>query len=405
MIFIETDGLKNTGLRPKGTVPIYMTDDYRVLEGPTYWAAEIAKKRSRSRDTLKQYTTNLARYLQWRDDEGYRAENWQNTDEVIINEYISSIIEERDEKGRPNSSSIEYYISRLQSFYKWASDNGYKHYWKVDMEKVIHTIKDKSMVSIQIESDARSFIIQNGRPTHVDAERDKFIHRENIPIVIKLFDDIVYSFMALVLWTTALRPKELFQLPYKGLGLNSGLRRYREDELEDVSRILFEFESKGKRRSIKFPIDIWAFICKEWMPLRTDRAEKYRQKHGVMPPNNVLFLSENGTIVTRKMLRDNLLKVAKKDESPEKKLNPYMFRHAFATYFVLDALMHYNLLGKSYVYNAVIDHELREWMGHTDVDTTYKYYVHLVNRYFHNDLLHDLSNPDNKEILNIIREL
>ncbi len=405
MIFIETDGLIDTELMPKGSVPLYLSDDYEVLEGPTYWAMKIAQKRSRSKETLKNYTSILARYLQWRDDKGYKAETWQLVDEDIINEYISHLIKIRDEKGKPDDSSIEFYISRLQSFYKWAGENGYKQYWKTDMNKVKYTLKDRSMVNMEIEHDAQYFHIQNGRPTHVNIEKDKFVHRENISKIIKLFDDEVYAFMAFIIWATALRPKDLFQLPYRGTGLNAGLKRYQDDELEKLTDILFEFESKGKRRSIKMPAYLWTSICSSWMPKRAERAALYCKKHGVMPPNTALFLTKKGDIVTRKMLSDNFTKVALKDECPEKRLTPKMLRHSFATYFVFNMLKKNNLLGKAYVYNAVIDDALREWMGHTDIAITYKYYVHLINRYFHNDLLDDIHDEKNKEILNAIATL
>jgi integrase len=234
---------------------------------------------------------------------------------------------------------------------------------------------------------------------HVDHEQDKFIHRENIPRIVELFDDVVYGFIVLVLWKTGLRPKELFQLPYKGTGLNAGLKRYRDEELSDLKEILFWFESKGKNRDIKFPPDVWAVICRKWMPERVKRAARYQERNnGKMPPNNALFLSENGKVVTQKMLRDNFNKVAQDPRCPEKKITPYMFRHAFATYFILDRLKQYEMLGRAYVYNAVIDAELREWMGHENIETTYKHYVHLVNRYFHNGLLDVLEDPINKEI-------
>jgi site-specific recombinase XerD len=405
MRFIETNGLENTDLMPKSSVPIYLSDDYKVLEGPTYWIMKLTQMRSRSIETLKQYSTILARYLQWRDDRDYKAEAWQNVDEDIINEYITYLIEIRDKKGKPSDSAIEFYIARLQSFYKWANENGYKHYWKMDTKKVIFTVRNRSMVNMNIERDALSFHLQTGRSTHVDANRDKFIHRENIPQIMRLFDDVVYAFIALIIWITALRPKELFQLPYKGTGLNEGLRRYQYDELEELTDILFEFESKGKRRSIKFPAYLWVFICTTWMPKRAERAALYRKKHGMMPPNIALFLSKSGDVVTRKMLRDNFLKVAMEEECPENRLTPYMFRHSFATYFVFGALKKSNLLGRAYVYNAVIDQALREWMGHNDIDTTYKYYVHLVNRYFHNDLLDDIYKDENKAIFDIIERL
>ncbi|MEK4083541.1 tyrosine-type recombinase/integrase [Psychrobacillus sp. FSL K6-1415] len=405
MHLFNTDGLKNTDVSPKDTVPIFLDDDFRAIEGPSYWAIALAQKKSRSIETLKQYTTVLARFLQWRDDNGIKATNWQLTDEDVINAYIGYLINNRDIKGRPSNKTIEDYIAILSYFFKWTTEKGYKHYWKMDLEKVTVRIKDSSaMVKTEKQVEKR-MRIGNGSTMHVDRERDKFIHKENIPRIVELFDDVVYGFIVLVLWKTALRPKELFQLPYKGTGLNAGLKRYRDEELSDLKEILFRFESKGKDRDIKYPPDVWAVICRKWMPERVKRAARYQERNnGEMPPNNALFLSKNGKVVTPKMLQDNFDKVAKDSRCPEKKITPYMFRHAFATYFILDRLKQYKLLGKAYAYNAVIDAELREWMGHENISTTYKYYVHLVNRYFHNGLLEILDDPINKEIFKAIEK-
>ncbi|WP_338652956.1 site-specific integrase [Lysinibacillus sp. Y5S-8] len=400
MHLLNSDGLKNTDVSPKDTVPIYLDDEFQVIEGPSYWAISLAQKRSRSIETLKQYTTVLARFLQWRDDQGIKAMSWQLTDEDVINAYIGYLIDNRNQYGRPSHKTIEDYIATLSYFFKWATEKGYKHYWKIDPHKVtVHIKGSNAMVKMEKQVEKR-MEIANGKSTIFAPEQDKFIHRENIPTLIGLFDDVVYGFIALVLWRTALRPKELFQLPYMGVGINSGLKRYRDEELLALNDIRFRFESKGKDREINFPADVWAIICTKWLPERVKRAARYQERNnGKMPPNNVLFLTENGTVVTPKMLRDNFNKVAQNHTCPEKKITPYMFRHAFATYFILDRLQATNMLGKAYVYNAVIDAELREWMGHENIGTTYKHYVHLVNRYFYNGLLEVMEDPVNQAIL------
>lgn len=80
-------------------------------------------------------------------------------------------------------------------------------------------------------------------------------------------------------------------------------------------------------------------------------------------------------------------------------MTPYMLRHAFATYFVLHQLIAKNRLGQPYLYDAAVDQLLREFLGHADINTTYKYYVHLVNRFVQDDLIFDLQKHQNKEIL------
>ena len=70
--------------------------------------------------------------------------------------------------------------------------------------------------------------------------------------------------------------------------------------------------------------------------------------------------------------------------------NPRMLRHTCATYFVYEALKQNNMLGRSFVYDAAVDEDLRQLLGHNDVRTSYEYYVHLANRFFKEDLLADL---------------
>ena len=406
MIVFDTEGLNNTELYPKGSIPLFLDDDFRVIEGPSYWAIELSQKRSRSSETLKQYSTVLARFLQWRDDTGLKSIDWQLTDGDTINSYIGFLINSRDINGKPNNKTIEDYIAIIGYFFKWAIEEGYTHYWKIDIQKTVVQIEGSSAL-VKTEKEIEPKLrIGNGTTSNINRVQDKFIHRENIPIILELLEDVVYVYIILVLWSTGLRPKELFQLPYRGTGLNSGFKRYRLDELEELSDIFFRFESKGKERDIKFPIGIWKIICEKWMPERNRRAAIYQKgNNGKMPPNNALFISENGRIVTKKMLRDNLAKVARNPECPEKNITPRMFRHSFATYFILDRLKQNDLLGKAYVYNAVIDAELRQWMGHENIETTYKFYVHLINQYFYKGLLETMDDPINKEIIKIFEEL
>lgn len=83
-----------------------------------------------------------------------------------------------------------------------------------------------------------------------------------------------------------------------------------------------------------------------------------------------------------------------------------MLRHTCATYFVYEALKRKNMLGRSFVYDAALDDELRKIMGHTDIRTTLEYYVHLANRFAHDDLIADLKRSEVDKGLNeLLRQL
>jgi site-specific recombinase XerD len=399
MIKVMTDGLVGIPPYDKGNMPLFLTDDYEVIEGPTIWATQVSLRRSRSDETLKCYTNVLAEFLQWLDDEDYGAVNWQNVDVDIIQSYISYLIKKRDPTGKPNDKTVEGYIARISDYYKWAKDNGYDHFWHMRRETLRRTIKDHALRNFTVEREGLEFKIGGGKPIDVKNEMQKFLDNRGFSILISLLDDFVYKIMALCIRLTALRPKGLLQLPYLGSGRNTGLRRYRDHELDDLKDISYTFKSKGKYQTIDVPAELWRFICLHWMPERQRRAEVYRQLHGVSPPNSVLFIAEDGTPVTYKMLYDHFKKVASHPDFPLSRMTPYMLRHAFATYFVLEQIKAKNRFGQPYLYDAAADEALRGFMGHNDIDTTYRHYVHLVNRFVQDDLIYDLQKQQTQELL------
>jgi integrase len=81
-----------------------------------------------------------------------------------------------------------------------------------------------------------------------------------------------------------------------------------------------------------------------------------------------------------------------------------MIRHSCATYFVYEALKQKGRLGQHFVYDAALDEELRKLMGHKDIKTTLEYYVHLVNRFVHDDLLVDLKRAQVDSCLSALLE-
>lgn len=421
--------------------PIYLTDDHELIEAPTSWAADVAKRSSNSKDTLIQVSYTFARWLQFLDD-NYKTEihkgalYWQAVDRTVVDHFVDTLIASRDEKGSPTDETIEKYMSRITDFYRWADKKGYSHYWDLNNEEFKRVIQDRNSISMKkttVTGFEKEVELHRGEIIRIDKEMNKFVLKQDFKVALHLFDDYVYAVMAYVLWNTALRPKELFQVPYKGTGLNIGLKPYRvtnalleketgqlliegsknlseifltDDERSEplANDLFFEFESKGKRRSILFPLHVWKFICEVWMPLRAKRAERYANNaklgNGISPSNSVLFLSEEGVPVTYTMLHEHFTKVARHPSYVNKPFTPKMLRHSFATYFVHNHMKVNKELGKEYIYNAVTDEHLRKIMGHTDKGTTYKFYVHLINTY----ILEDVVSEVIKEIESELRD-
>jgi integrase len=408
------DGLaEHPGFKRKG-IAIYLDDDYQVLEAPTKWMLKIAKLRSRSDETSRGYAYILGRYLQWLDDQGYGCNAWQSIDEDIFDQYLIWLVSDSSRAGVKHET-LYYYASRIFEFYVWAQKEGYPHYLSIKLESVRSRFNANELLLGHLGNATSSlrpqFNLPTGRAASYQRELDKFVIQSDYEAALELIDDPVFQVIAAVIRLTALRPKDLLQIPYRGSGLNKDFVPYDLEDMPsdlDQRELFYEFASKGKRRSIAFPGMLWRVICEVYIPLRRERAKIYAAKHGISPSNSVLFLTAEGVPANYPLIRYNFGRITKKADlvSPKKfmarKFTARMLRHTCATYFVYEGLKQRKLLGKPYIYDAAMDEELRKLLGHVDVTTTYKYYVHMVNRFVHDDLLTDLHRSQCDASLNVL---
>lgn len=423
MKLVSGNGLMfHPGYERRG-IPVFFEDDHSLIEPATAWILRIAKLKSRSEHTTRKYAGILARYLQWLDDSGYGADSWAAIDEEIFDQYLLHI--SRPSGGAlfgPAHETLLDYASRIHDFYSWAESRGYAHSLDIEEEDLLIKIRDQSLlahIGIERKVTRLDFNLPTGRPALYEQELDKFVNQDDYEVALHLLEDVVYRIMAVVIRITGMRPKDLLQLPYRGSHQNAGFVPYDEDQIpEDLPQrsINYTFQSKGKVRSISFPGKLWAVICKSYIPLRRERAQLYEKIHGISPPNNRLFLTPDGAIVNYAILYYHFSRVPELAKTAPplsdgrsfkgRKFSARMLRHTCATYFVYEALKRKNMLGRSFVYDAALDDELRKIMGHTDIRTTLEYYVHLANRFAHDDLIADLKRSEVDKGLNeLLRQL
>jgi site-specific recombinase XerD len=408
---ISRDNPSNTSM------PIFLDNEHRVIEAPSLWAMDVARKRSRSKATLDQYCRIMQRYLRWLEENGYSSQSWAMVDEDIFVNYIESICTADIKHG-----TIIGYCARISSFYKWATRKGYEHFFDLDLTAAGNLVEVTLTNQRLLAHIKPSFAVTKlnfdtpiGRPALHELEVEKFVTEKNHKAALCLLDDIVYRVIATIIRITGLRPRDLFQLPYRGKGVNGGFVPFEVCDLPpdlDKRDIHFYFRSKGKDRSIEFPGILWRVICEIYIPHRRVRAELYYKKHGISPRNDQLFLTDEGRVVNAYMLRYNFAKIlqkgrtapleSKKADFTGRGYTPRMLRHSCATYFVYEHLKKFNQLGKPYRYDPAVDEKLRRMLGHNDVETTYKYYVHLVNRFHNDDLLADLKKSHVNQGLNAL---
>lgn len=141
------------------------------------------------------------------------------------------------------------------------------------------------------------------------------------------------------------------------------------------------------------------------MPLRNKRAELYREKYGRSVGNGCLFLSEAGHPVSYHMLWSNFNKVSNHPEFSGKRFCPKMLRHAWATYYVYLAHKNEGLLHHEYVYNVTHADHLRKFMGHTDVETTFRHYVHVVQDWVQEGVMEKIIEEENRRLESVVVDL
>ena len=408
------DGLVNIPDIRRSKIAIYFNDDYEVIEGPSdYMIRVVAPKRSRSIRTSTKYAQILHVFLQWLDDvedDDYSSANWQQVDESVLYRYFLDYIESYQvRKGQaPAKKTLTDYATRIIEFYRWAEKNGYPHFMEVESKEAERYIADQLLLAHlkpSVTYTKLDFNLPTGPRAIYELEIDKFVQQDDYVAAVRLLPDVVYSLMAVIFRTTGMRPKDILQLPYRGRpnGPNGALIPYDHDNIPaDLDRrsLNYTFDSKGKTRSIEFPGKLWVLICKLYIPLRRVRATAHFKKYGISPKDDQLFLSEDGDVITYGMLFYNFAKVPSlavgtvdSKGNPVfkgKRFNARMLRHSCATYFVYEGLKLRKQLGNPAFYDASMDEELRKMLGHTDIRTTFTYYVHLVNRFMHDDLLQDL---------------
>ncbi len=435
MRYIDGEGLLNEDAVGR-VVPMYLTDDLRVIEAPCLWAMDVAQRRSRSDETLRVYTQALSRYLQWLDDNGHGAERWQFATGQHMDAFETYLrTSSGSAKSPPSDASIDYIKARVEEFYVWARAHGYIHKVALTAQFVTHAQEDGHLRgAIYHTSRKRDYPARHNdrrdQPTSQIAnelmrEIAKFIDDKTFAFACRVLrdDDPVYFWIALVLRFTALRPGiDLPQLPFRGEGPNAHLHPLEPQEIEALwvwdneekgeghyRKIPFTFISKGgKVRTIGFPTELWVLLCKDWMPQRNRRARRYKEKHGDYPSNGILFLSEDGDLVTYRMLYDHFGRVADHPDFPSDRLPdfyPYMLRHAWATSLVYAYQKEHNWVGQFYD-NAALEIVLKEYLGHENIKTTYAHYVHIVSLMTTGgDLIHDLLRSSDERLHGLVAHL
>ncbi|MEX1670647.1 tyrosine-type recombinase/integrase [Zhongshania guokunii] len=377
-------------------VPVLFDDEYQIIEAPTEWLISKSQIRSRSRDTRTNYAYVIAHFFNWLQEKG---KLWNLITKSDINRFVT----EQLHSLKPDGSSLEgvtinYRIDRIMDFYKFASMKGYRHFVDTDGVNKVHQGDPDDQLLSHING-GRSTYVDHGLKVPQVEKKVQIIARRDFIRGCKALNDVAYVVAAVVMYLVGLRRMEVVQLEYRTrqntdfLPLREYERLIDEGSCRDLT---FSFKGKGgKSRRILFPFELWEWIDDIYLPVRQERAKLYAEKYGQNPTQ--LLLTKAGNPLTRTGISDRFRTVALAHGII---FRPHVFRHCFATGFVIQFLDAHKL-SPTVLYDPGLDLALREYLGHSDIKTTKKY-IHLVHMLRGRDLLRDYRPKLGEDLRSVI---
>ncbi|MFM2595743.1 hypothetical protein AAFX19_23375 [Vibrio harveyi] len=319
----------------------------------------------------------------------------------------------RKQSDRPTSATIFEDAKVLMVFFKWIKDSGYVTNVSVKTTWVANFKSDHMLNYVMSKGKQR---IDTKNITVLDKESRQrksrsLISKSEIKLLIESYNDPVYSAMFKLALGTAMRPMELCCFPLYGSGRNKHIMPFSSMAKGSDSTVDYTItSSKGnKSRNIK--------IHKEDLRALEDhyirqhyyaRAEKYEARYKRKCPPSILFLTERGDPVVPSKIssRTNATKrlIRERDSSFRESVQFYDTRHWWPTMFLIKFFGDRLLTEAADVLYAAAEEALTNQMGHSDVRTTYKFYVDKarVLAMSNNGYTAEIINEDGENVMGFI---
>lgn len=294
---------------------------------------------------------------------------------------------EREQSISPTSETIYGDAKQLLLFFGWLKMNGYTTNVKVGYKTWKANFKNKRLLSY-ITMKARRVVnganIEVLDKHHRQKKLRSLINDSEIRLLIDSFPDPVYSAMFKFCLATAMRPMDLCKFPYVGSGENIHIMPFSDMGSPHGIIDYAVLNSKGnKDREIKINArDLQVLEIEYIIPLYHKRKKLYEMKYKRKCPPRILFLNKTGDPVTPERISNRTLYAVQKarslDPSFRKGVDFYQARHWWPTQYLLKQYAEEILTTRPDVLNAAAAQVLTNQMGHSDISTTFKYYVDIA---------------------------
>lgn len=291
---------------------------------------------------------------------------------------------ESAQKVSPTSETIYNDAKQLLLFFGWMRNNGYITNVRVGYKTWQANFKNTRLLSY-ITLKAKRVVdganVEVLDKKHRQKKLRSLINDIEINLLITSYADPVYGVMFKLCLATAMRPIDLCKFPYAGAGLNKHIMPY--SEMGSPSGVLnyTVIESKGnKDREIQInAADLSALEIEYTTSLYPQRKKLYEKRYKKKCPPSILFLNKVGEPVTPTMIANRTLYAATKahavDPSFRQGIDFYQARHWWPTQFLLKLYGDEILTNRVDALHAAAGQVLINQMGHSDISTTFKYYV------------------------------
>ena len=293
----------------------------------------------------------------------------------------------RDEDARPTTETIFEEAKMLMNYFRWLGDAKVSIGIKVKLKTWIPPFKNaryQEYVSLKsrdvIDSSSIRVLDTMSRQQKIGG----LITPAEISQLSESYSDPVYSALLIFAISTAMRPMDLCRFPYYGNGRNKHIMPYSSMQFSEPTVDYQITNSKGRKtRTIIIHRDALKTLEDTYIkPFYAERAKKYKNRYGVNPPLNLLFLTDNGRPVTPASISQRTSDAKKRAKikypSIRETLRFYDARDWWPTQYVIRSFGNKLLQANDGLFNLAVAQVLLSQMGHKSLTTTFKHYVQLA---------------------------